>query len=170
MNRLYPIFKDSYRCIEIKWHRPIKLQNSKLQLKELNQTNMYLYKIIAKRGPKYKLIYIGMAQKQFIHHRLYNKDHQLKQQFMKEENNGWVLHVSVGEFIKNEDLLNDFNWAKKNIKIIEKLLIIIHSEFESLQNKIAVSWFTTGTWLQIKNRGFLKDQMSKLICYGPTTN
>jgi hypothetical protein len=170
MNRLYPIFKYSYRCIEIKWHKPILLQDSKMHLIGLDQTNIFLYKIVAKRGDQYKLIYIGMTEKQWIEKRLYNKDHQVKQQFMKEANNGWRLHVSVGEFVKDDEFLVDFSWAKRNIKIIEKLLIIIHSEFKSLHNKKEISWFSTGTWLEIKNKGFLKDGMCKLICYGPTTN
>ena len=170
MNKLTPIFTDSYRIVDIKWHHPIPLVESQKELRKIDQDNTFLYKIVAKRGAKFKLIYIGMAERQTIHLRLYNKDHQIKQSLMKEENNGWVLYVSIGEFLKKEKYESSFRWAKKNIKIIEKLLIVTHSEVEYLHNKKDVKWFNSGSWIQIKNYGFRDDKMYKTINYGPSTS
>jgi hypothetical protein len=159
-------FEEDYRRVTIKWHRPVSLDNAYEKLENLNNKNIFLYKLVGKRGEKYKLIYIGMANKQFVHHRLRNGDHQFKQDYLRCINAGWKLCVSVGEFILDEDYKNDFIWAKKNVKTIEKLLIIGHVGFKSLSNEKEVNWFSTGAWIHLINSGFREDGMYKLINYG----
>jgi hypothetical protein len=166
MKNYSQLFPDAFCEVHIKWSNPIKLSQNWEHLSLTDQTNSYLYRIIAKRGDKYKLVYIGMTENQEIHVRLSNRDHKAKQGIMKDLNNGWVLYLSVGDYIvKNEDL-DSFNWAVLNTKIIEKLLIISHSEIQSLVNKKGVNWFSTGVWLTICNHGFLKDNLLKNISYG----
>lgn len=167
MRKFNQLFDHSYKNIHIKWHRPIKLIDNRELYKDLDQDNIFLYKIVAKRGNNYKLIYIGMSEKQQIQARLYNKDHKLKQQFFKEQNNGWVLYCSVGEFIISDDDQTSFRWAKRKVSLIEKMLIITHSEFPSLQNAKCINWFSSEkAWLTIKNSGFVKDGMYKTVSYG----
>ena len=166
MKNYSQLFPDAYNEVHIKWSDPIKLSQHWEHLSLIDQTNSYLYRIIAKHGQKHKLIYIGMTENQEIHVRLSNKDHQAKQRMMKELNKGWCMYLSVGDYIvKNEDI-KSFNWAKLNTKIIEKLLIISHSERQSLVNKKGINWFSAGVWLTICNHGFLKDDFLKNISYG----
>jgi hypothetical protein len=167
MKNYSQLFPNKFYEVHIKWSsKPIKLSENWEQLTKINQDNTYLYKIYAKRGDKCKLIYIGMTEAQDLHRRLYNWDHQLKQNSMREKNNRWVLYLSVGEYIiKNEDF-DSYKWATKNTKIIEKLLIISHTNMPSLMNKKSINWFSTGEWLTIKNQGFLKDGFLKTISYG----
>jgi hypothetical protein len=166
MKNYSQLFPDAFNEVHIKWSNPIKLSQNWEHLSLTDQTNSFLYRIVAKRGEKYKLIYIGMTEKQSIHERLYNKDHQLKQQFMKESNKGHVLYVSIGEYIQKNEEIKSFKWAKNNTKIIEKFLIVTHSEIKSLINKKNINWFSTGAWLTIRNHGFLKDDLLKNISYG----
>lgn len=166
MKKLTQLFENSYESVAIKWHSPVRLAENWEEYSKINQTDIFFYKIIAKRGEKYKLIYIGMSEKQSIHQRLYNKDHRLKQQIMKENNNGWVLYSCLGELKKTKDENDSYEWSKNNVPLIEKMLIITHSDFPSLTNKIGINWFSCNAWIKIKNTGFLKDEMYKIITYG----
>lgn len=166
MRKLTQLFDYAYKNVNIKWHRPVKLEDNWKYYSDINQDDIFLYKIVAKRGEKYKLIYIGMSERQTIQSRLYNKDHQIKQQFYKEENNGWVLYCSVGEFFSLDNEASN-KWAKHHVKQIEKLLIITHADFPSIQNIQGTRWFYPNkAWINIKNSGFIKDGMFKIISYG----
>jgi hypothetical protein len=171
MKKLIQLFDYLYQNVTIKWHKPVKLPIGRRALFDQDQTDVFLYKILAKRGEIVKLIYIGMSEKQNIEDRLYNKDHQVKQEFMKEENNGYVLYCSLGEFVQNGDDTSSFRWSKKHVKLIEKMLIISHSDDHPLINKKGISWFGTDKeWIQIKNTGYLKDGMFKVVSYGLSTS
>lgn len=166
MKRYTETFPEAFFEIFIKWTKPVKLAENWNHISQLDQTDMYLYRIVAKRGDKHKLLYIGMTENQSIHQRLYNGDHQLKQAYMKEQNSGWVLYVSLGEYILKDEDQKSLRWARKHTKIIEKLLIISHSEFKSLVNKKSINWFSTGAWVTLRNQGFLADGFRKTISYG----
>lgn len=167
MNRFTKIFPESFYNVHILWDKtPVKLTENWAYLSDKDQSNIFLYKIFAKRGDKCKLIYIGMSQNQSIQMRLYNKDHQLKQKFMREQNKGWVLYVSTGEYVNPDEDDESFKWSKKNVSIIENLLIIGHSHMESLINKKNVRWFSSGYWITIYNKGLLRDGMHKTLSYG----
>jgi hypothetical protein len=166
MKNYTQLFPDAFFEVHIKWSNPVRLTENWGHLSSIDQENIYLYRILAKRGDKYKLIYIGMTEKQEVHKRLYNKDHLQKQGLMKEQNNGWVLYLSVGEYIVKNDDFESFQWAQNNTKIVEKLLILSHSEVKSLVNKKGIHWFSSGAWITIINQGFLKDGLMKTISYG----
>lgn len=165
MKKLSQLFEYAYADVNINWHNPVKLAENWEAYSKIDQDNIYFYKIVAKRGEKYKLIYIGMSEKQYIHDRLYNKDHQLKQKIMKEMNNGWVLYSCLGE-LKDYTDNNQLNWTRKHIALIEKMLIISHSDFPSLTNKKGINWFRSGSWVKINNTGFLKDGMYRILTFG----
>jgi len=170
MKKLNLLFESSYRSVNIKWHNPVKLALTWDEYNKIDQSDIFFYKIIKKRGEQYKLLYIGMSEKQLIHKRLFNKDHKIKQQILKEENNKWVLYSCLGELVQTNDENDSFNWSKKNIHLIENMLIITHSDFENLTNKKNIRWFSSNyAWIKIKNTGFLKDGMYKTVTYGPCT-
>lgn len=166
MNRFTSTFPDAFFEVYIRWTKPVKLAENWEGLSQFDQTNIYLYRIVAKQDDEFKLLYIGMSENQFIQQRLYNKDHQLKQAYMKKQNRGWVLYVSLGEYVLTNEDKKSFKWAKTNTRILEKLLIITHSNFPSLVNKKNVNWFSSGAWVTIINQGFLADGFRKTISYG----
>jgi hypothetical protein len=166
MKKLAEIFPDSFFRVSIKWHKPVLLDELS-KLDNLDQHSCYLYKIVGKHKTKeddYRLIYIGMTEKQLIHYRLSNKDHLEKQKEMKKQNRGYELYCSVGEFVDiGEKKHMDF--SVKNVKSIENILIVSHYNY-NLYNKRDKEWFSSGFWICIKNEGFLKDKMKKTISYG----
>ncbi len=103
MKRLNQLFDHSYRYVTIKWHKPVLLPKCKKAEFEIDQKNIFLYKIIGKRGDTCKLFYIGKSERQNIEDRLYNNDHRLKQEVIREKNKNYALYCSLGEFIEIED-------------------------------------------------------------------
>lgn len=161
------IFDEGFSDVRIKWHRPTDLVDNWKYFSQVKQDNIFLYKIIATRGTKHRLLYIGMSATQRIEDRLYNKDHRAKQALMKEANKGWKLQCCLGEYVTTRNGSGiDLDWAIKHVKQVEKLLIICHSDLDSLTNRMSVNWFSSGAWLRVYNTGFTADGMKKEVAYG----
>jgi|GEM_PF-4277070 len=160
------LFDEGIAHVRIKWSKPFPLNDDWSVLSKIDQSHIFLYKIIATRGDNHKLLYIGMSEKQAIEKRLSQKDHLTKQQQMREANKGWRLQYCLGTYVYHTQNGVDVPWALKNIRLLEKLLIITHSDIATLTNKVGVNWFSTGAWVRIYNSGFLKDGMKKEVAYG----
>ena len=135
MIKFSEIFPDSFFRVSIKWHKPVLLDEL-FKLENMDQHSCYLYKIIGKHMTKeddYRLIYIGMTEKQLIHLRLWNKDHLEKQKKMKKRNKDYELYCSVGEFIDTGEKKH-MKFSVKNVKSIENILDNKHYHIMGLPN------------------------------------
>ena len=117
------------------------------------------------------MFYIGKSERQNIEDRLYNNDHRLKQEVIREKNKNYALYCSLGEFIEIEDDRKSCLWPRKHVPLIENLLIIAHSEIGTLHNRNGINWYSSDrAWIMIENSGFLQEGMFKTVSYGLFTS
>ncbi len=165
-HRFKPVFPDFTWDVEINWSKPVNLEDAREHFCELDQTHTYFYKIVGKRGEKFKLFYIGISERQRIEDRLNNLDHIEKQERLRLENKGYALMVSTGTYELDEEDRSQKRWNQRNVKMLESVLIFAHSEHERFANKKSRVWFTSKYAFSVRNKGFLRDGMHRHVYYG----
>ena len=122
----------------------------------------FFYKIVAKRGDTYRLLYIGKAYKQWVTDRL--GQHGEKILTLKDKHKNYSINVSMG----NLDEISRKQIKEEYVNEVESLLIYSHSDtnnFPYLENKNNVYSHNVTRPYKITNKGELADGMYKTIIW-----
>lgn len=157
MKRVYEA--DVYH-VSIKWSKPHSIDNVD-QFDYWDIEDVYFYKILARYGQTYHLLYIGKAFKQYVSQRLANPDHALKKFDLFEKYPHHELMISFGHLINI-----NCNRTARLIDEIESLLIYMHDDHPRLENKMSRWTHGIARDYHILNQGFRGEGMVKEIGLG----
>lgn len=156
---LFPDYVDWQNVVTINWQN-LERYDDFLQKSAEEQGKGFFYKIVAKRGENYRLLYIGMVYHQWVTDRL--GQHGEKIANLKEKHKGYSINVSMG----NLDEISRKKIKKEYIKEIESLLIYSHSDlnhFPHLENKMNLYSHSVSRPYKIVNKG--TDLMHKTVIW-----